>query len=83
MIDITERAAAAVLQMQTAAQRFNPDARIRLSSAATGVAFALTEVAEVGDSELDCGGTVLLVAEGLEGIIDIGEHNAPVMLPPR
>jgi hypothetical protein len=47
------------------------------------VAFALTETAEPGDSELDCGGTVLLVAEGLDGIIDIGEHNAPVILPPR
>jgi hypothetical protein len=83
MIDITERAAAAVLQMQEAALRFNADARIRLGSAASGVAFALTEVAEPGDSELECGGTVLLVAEGLDGVIDIGEHNAPVMLPPR
>jgi hypothetical protein len=80
MLDITERAAAAVIQMQTAAQRFNPSAQIRL---ARDVTFALTEAAEPGDQELDCGGTVLLVAAGIDGVIDIGEHNAPVMLPPR
>jgi len=80
MLDITERAAAAVIQMQTAAQRFNPHARIRLSS---DLAFALTETAEPGDHELDCGGTVLLVAAGFDGVIDIGEHNAPVVGPPR
>jgi hypothetical protein len=80
MLDITERAAAAVIQMEAAAQRFNPSARIRLTPEVT---FALTEAAEPGDQEVDCSGTVLLVAAGIGGVIDVGEHNAPVMLPPR
>ena len=83
MLDITERAAAAVIQMQEAAQRFNAAARIRIDPQDSGVSFALTEAAEADDQELDCGGTILLVASGLDGIIDIGEHNAPVMLPAR
>lgn len=79
MLDMTERAAAAVVQMQTAAHRFNPNARIRLAPEGAGVAFGLTETAEPGDQELDMDGMVLLVAAGLDGVIDIGEHNAPVM----
>lgn len=81
MLDITERAAAAVIQMQVAAKRFNAAARIRIDPQDSGVAFALTETAEADDQELDCRGTILLVAAGLNGTIDIGEHNAPVMLP--
>jgi hypothetical protein len=81
MLDITERAAAAVIQMESAARRFNPQARIRLGVQDAGVTFALAETPEAGDRELDCGGTVLLVAEGLDGVIDIGEHNAPIMIP--
>jgi Fe-S cluster assembly iron-binding protein IscA len=82
MIDITERASAAVIQMAAAARGFDPTARIRLSGGTSGVAFGLTDVAESGDQELDCGGVVLLIEAGLDGIIDIGEHNAPVLLPP-
>lgn len=81
MLDITERAAAVVRQSQEAARRFNPDARIRLIRAAAGLAFELTDVADAADTELDCLGTALLVAEGIDGTIDTGDHNAPVLLP--
>ena len=83
MLDITERAAAAVLQMASAAKRFNPGALIRLAPGGSGVAFGLTETAEPGDRELNCEGAILLVAAGIEGVIDIGEHNDPAILPAR
>ncbi len=81
MLDITERAAAVVSQSAQAARRFNPDARIRLIRAAAGLAFEFTDVVDATDTELDCLGAVLLVAEGIDGTIDTGDHNAPVLLP--
>ncbi|MEP7059085.1 MAG: hypothetical protein ABI828_00015 [Actinomycetota bacterium] len=83
MLDITERAAAVVHQSEQAARRFNPNARIRLVPTGGGVAFAFTDSADPTDAELDCLGTLLLVTEGIEGTIDIGEHNAPVLVPTR
>lgn len=81
MLDITERAAAVVRQSHEAAARFNPDVKIRLVRTSGGLAFAFTDVADPTDGELDCLGTVLLVEEGIDGTIDIGEHNAPVLVP--
>jgi hypothetical protein len=81
MLDITQRAAAVVHQSQEAAARFNRDVKIRLVRAGGGLAFAFTDEAESTDTELDCLGTVLLVEEGIDGTIDIGDHNAPVLLP--
>jgi Fe-S cluster assembly iron-binding protein IscA len=81
MLDITERAAAVVHQSQEAASRFNPDVRIRVVRAGTGLAFAFTDAADPTDRELDCLGTLLLVEASIEGTIDIGEHNTPVLLP--
>ena len=80
MLDITERAAGVVRQSAEAARRFNPDARIRLIRAAAGLAFELTDERDPTDVELDCRGAMLLVAADIDGTIDTGDHNAPVLL---
>jgi Fe-S cluster assembly iron-binding protein IscA len=83
MIELTERAADAVSQALSAARRFNPEARIRLASAGTGggVRFELVEGPESSDVVLEAGDATLFVEAGLDGVLDTGEHQAPVLLP--
>lgn len=83
MITPTERAAEAVVQAQVAARRFDPDARIRLVRDGAGVTFALSDGPLPGDIDVRCGETVLLAEAGLEGTLDTGDHNAPVLRPTR
>ena len=82
MLDVTERAAAVARQSDEAARRFNPDARIRLVRGGSGLAFEFTDAADPTDTELDCLGTILLVQVGIEGTVDVGDHNTPMLLPP-
>ena len=81
MIHPTERAIEAVEQAQAAARRFDPDARIRLVRAGAGVAFALADGPLPGDVEVPCGDAVLLAEAGLDGTLDTGDHQAPVVRP--
>ena len=81
MITLTERAAEAVAAAETAARRFNPAARVRLARDATGggVRFELVEGPEPGDATMTEDRFTLLVAHGLDGVLDTGEHNAPFL----
>ena len=81
MIEPTVRAAEVVAQSEAAARRFNPDARIRLSRDGTGVRFELTDAAAPGDETVACGDVELLVEPGLDGVLDTGEHNLPILIP--
>jgi len=81
VITPTERAIEAVVAAQSAAQRFDPTARIRLVREGSGVGFALTDAPLQGDIEVPCGDATLLVEAGLEGTLDTGDHNAPVLRP--
>jgi hypothetical protein len=81
VITPTERAAEVVAQAQAAARRFDPDALIRLVRDGSGVRFALADAPLDGDAEVPCGDAVLLVEAGLEGTLDTGDHNAPVLVP--
>ncbi len=81
MIELTERAAAAVSQALSAARRFSPDAQIRLSRDGAGVRFELVEGPDPSDGVLETGDATLLVQAGLDGVVDTGEHQAPVLLP--
>ncbi len=81
MIQISEPAAAAVRQSEAAARRFNPNVRIRLASSGNAVRFELTDEPAETDVRVDCGGVTLYVEAGLEGTLDTGEHNAPVLRP--
>jgi hypothetical protein len=81
MLKLTERAAQAVAQADGAARRFNPDARVRLARDGARVRFELVEGPLEGDGAVTVGETTLYVAEGLEGTLDTGDHNVPVLLP--
>ncbi len=69
------------MQAQRAARRFDPDARIRLVRGQAGVSFALADGPGPGDVEVPCGEAALLAEADLDGILDTGEHNAPVLRP--
>jgi hypothetical protein len=81
MLELTERAAQAVAQAEEAARRFNPDARVRLARDGAAVRFELVDGPLEGDGTVEVGAAVLYVAEGLEGTLDTGDHNVPVLLP--
>lgn len=80
MIEVTERAATAVAQAEAAARRFNPEVRVRLVRADGGVRFEFTDEPPEGDDEVPCEAAVLYVEPGLEGTLDTGDHNAPVLI---
>jgi len=80
MIEVTERAAAAVAQAEAAARRFNPEVRVRLVRAEGGVRFGFTDEPPEGDDAVRCGAATLYVEPGLEGTLDTGDHNAPVLI---
>jgi hypothetical protein len=65
-----------------AARRFNPDARVRLSRAGSGVKFALTDRAEPGDRTVEEHGFVLFVERGIEGFVDVVEPHDQLVLRP-
>ncbi len=81
MIEPTVRATQVVAQSEAAARRFNPNARIRLCREGAGVRFELTESAAPGDETVACGEVELLVEPGLDGVLDTGEHNLPILIP--
>jgi len=79
MIEVTERAAAVVAQAEAAARRFNPEVCVRLVRADSGVQFAFTDEPPEDDESVPCEAAVLYVEPGLEGTLDTGEHNTPVL----
>jgi len=81
MIEITARARDALRTSAAAATRFDPQARIRLTTDASGVRADLVHAAEPGDDELTLEDVSVLVDPSLEGTIDTGDHNAFVLVP--
>jgi hypothetical protein len=83
MIRCSERAVALLRTADSAARRFNPDARIRLSPDAGGVRFDLVDGPETGDEIVEHdGGFTLFVAAGLVGTVDVAEpHDRLVLVP--
>jgi hypothetical protein len=82
VIRLTDRAAAALMASQTAARRFDPDARLRLARAGRELRAELVEEPSPGDGFLEVDGLQLLVEPGITGTVDAGEHNALVLLQP-
>jgi Fe-S cluster assembly iron-binding protein IscA len=80
MIDVTERAAAAVAQAEAAARRFNPEVRVRLIRTDAGVRFEFTDEPSEDDDTVPCETAMLYVEPGLEGTLDTGDHNVPVLV---
>ena len=79
MIEVTERAATAVAQAEAAARRFNPGVRVRLVRTDIGVRFEFSDEPREDDDAVACETATLYVEPGLEGTLDTGDHNAPVL----
>ena len=82
MLEFSEWAVDILRRSNDAARRFNPDARVRLSRAGSGVRFALTDRAEPGDRTVEEHGFVLFVEGGIEGFVDVVEPHDQLVLRP-
>lgn len=82
MIEITDWARDIVSRAHSAATRFNPDAKIRLTRTGAGVEAVLVERPEPGDEPVDAGGVTLYVEPGLEGLLDVEEPHDRLVLRP-
>jgi hypothetical protein len=83
VIEFTEWARDILQRTQTAAVRFDPAARVRLARTGSGVEAMLVHDPDPGDAEVDAGGVVVFVEEGLQGLVDIEEpHDRVVLRPP-
>ena len=84
MLEFTDWAVDILTRSDTAARRFNPDARVRLlRDGSGGVRFELTDEPAPTDTVVDELGFTLFVEEGLEGTVDVVEpHDRLILRPP-
>ncbi len=82
VIEFTEWAREVLTRASEAAQRLNPDARVRLAQTAQGFAVLLTDEAEPGDVEADLGSARVLVESGVEGLVDVQDPHDRIVLRP-
>jgi hypothetical protein len=80
VIEITGRAAEVLSRSAAAARRFDPNARVRVVSDGSGVSFELTDRVQPTDREIEQEGFVLLVEWGLDGTIDVADHDRLVLV---
>jgi hypothetical protein len=82
-IAFTDWATDILRRTHEAARRFNPEATVRLHRSEGAVAFHLTDERPEGDRLVEGDGFELLVAEGLEGTVDVVEpHDQLILRPP-
>lgn len=81
-LEFTDWAKDILRRSQEAARRFNPEARIRLVLEDGIMEARLTEEAQPGDAEVVAGGVSILVAQGIEGLVDIEEPHDRIVLRP-
>jgi hypothetical protein len=82
MVEFTDWAKDIIGRAQEAARRFDPEARLRLGPTPNGVQAVLVHGPEPGDREVDVGGVVLFVAEGVSGMVDVEEPHDRLVLRP-
>jgi Fe-S cluster assembly iron-binding protein IscA len=77
MVTFTDRAREVLARSTAAARRLNPAARVRIApDGAGGIRAELTDAVQAGDEVLDVmSGTTVIIALGLTGLIDAGEHD--------
>ena len=81
-VEFSEWAEDILGRSHAAARRFNPDARVRLSPSPGGLEAALTDAPGPDDREVTVGGVTILVAGGLEGLVDVEEPHDRLVLKP-
>ena len=82
MISFTDWAIEILSKAETAARRFNPEARIRVMRDGASVRFELTDEPEPSDAVVDRDGFTLFVQDGLEGLVDVEEPHDRLVLRP-
>ena len=84
MLEFTDWAIEILSRADTAARRFNPDARVRVVRDGGGVRFELTDEASPSDLVIEHpSGFTLLAQADLEGTIDVVEpHDRLILRPP-
>jgi hypothetical protein len=84
VLEFTDWAIEILSRADTAARRFNPDARVRVVRDGDGVRFELAEESQPADRIVDHpSGFTLLAQEGLEGTVDVVEpHDQLILRPP-
>jgi hypothetical protein len=84
VLGFTEWAIEILSRADTAARRFNPDAKLRVVRDGDGVRFELSEGSQATDTVVDHpSGFTLFVQEGLEGTVDVVEpHDRLILRPP-
>lgn len=82
MIEFTPRALEILQRASDAAQRFTPDAAIRVHRGEGGVEFALAEGPEPGDLVIEEHGFRLVVEDGLDGVVAVVEPHDRLVLRP-
>ena len=81
MLAFTDWAVDILTRSDSAARRFNPDARVRLlGDGSGGVRFELTDEPAPTDTVVDDLGFTLFVEEGLEGTVDVVEPHDRLIL---
>lgn len=75
-MEITEAATEVLERAYDAAQRFNPDARVRIHRRGSSVETSLADAPEEGDIVIEHHGLVLFVAADVgEGTLDVTEQH--------
>jgi hypothetical protein len=82
VIEVTDWAKDILNRAQEAAQRFNPEARIRLARFGNEVQAVLSPGPDPGDREVQLDTMTLYVEEGLEGLVDVEEPHDRLVLRP-
>ncbi len=80
MIEITERAVELLAKAASAAQRFNPNACIRVVGDRDAVRFELTDAPEADDVSIERSGFTLYVEPALAGVVDVEEPHDRLVL---
>ena len=74
-VNFTDGARAALVRADAAARRLNADARVRLALAGGTLVSTLTDAPEDDDVTLEVDGAQVFLAAGIDGLIDVGEHD--------
>jgi hypothetical protein len=82
MFEVTSLAEGALGSALAAARRFDPEAGLRAIPGPTGVSVELAREPEPGDQRCSGPGYTLWVAPGLDGVLDVGDHDRFILRPP-
>jgi hypothetical protein len=82
VIEFTDWAKDILERAQRAAQRFDPDVRIRLARVSGTIQATLTDAPAADDQEVEVGAMRLFVERGLEGLVDVEEPHDRLVLRP-